>query len=106
MSIYTNESDCVTGTVAVYDGRQLPEWSDGLRLYAHPDSSLPPLEAVFRFGSAELNQWRGEQLGPRVGFNDNFRTGSQSTPTSAGTNASYRSTTKLHAVLGLAHAVA
>jgi hypothetical protein len=73
MSIYTNEDDCVTGAVAVDDARTLPEISDGLRLYAHSGSSLPPLEAVFRLGSSEVTRWlEANNWQPDWGYNDNF----------------------------------
>ncbi|MEW4566640.1 hypothetical protein AB1L88_02115 [Tautonia sp. JC769] len=73
LSIYTNEDDCTTGIVAVDAERILPEASEGLRLYAHPDSSLPPLEAVFKFGSSEVRRWlTSNNWEPEWGYNDNF----------------------------------
>lgn len=73
LSIYTNEEDCETGVVAVDDSRTLPKVTEGLKLYAHHDSSFPPLEAVFKFGSSNLTQWlASNQWKPEWGCNDNF----------------------------------
>lgn len=52
----------------------LPEHTDGTKLYAELSRSLPPLDAIFRFGSAEVHRWLAE-LGwsPDSGYNDNFK---------------------------------
>jgi hypothetical protein len=72
LSIYTNEDDCKSG-VAVSRSQDLPKTSDGLRLFAHPDVSFPPLDAVFRFGSAELKRrLAAHGWEPGWGYNDNF----------------------------------
>jgi hypothetical protein len=74
LSIYTNETDCVSGIVAVDDSLTLPDSTDGLKLYAHPESSLPPLEAVFKLGSSEVAEWlAANDWQPDWGYNDNFR---------------------------------
>ena len=49
LSIYTNPDDSTTGIVAVDDSLSLPDSTDGVNLHDHPDSSLPPLEAVFKW---------------------------------------------------------
>lgn len=73
LSVYTNDDDCVTGVIAVDDVRSLPETSDGLRLFAHSTSSMPPLEAVFKLGSTEVREWlAANNWEPDWGYNDNF----------------------------------
>ncbi len=73
LSIYTHEDDCVSGMVTVDDSLTLPDPTDGLKLYAHPESSLPPLEAVFKLGSSDVADWlRANNWQPDWGFNDNF----------------------------------
>lgn len=73
LSIYTNEDDCVTGIVALDEHRELPGASDELRLYAHPATSMPPLEAVFKLGSPEVLGWlAANNWEPEWGYNDNF----------------------------------
>lgn len=73
MSIYKNEDDCVTGVVAVDEDRLLREVFDGIRLYAHPASSMPPLEAVFKLGSADVRAWlAANNWETDWGYNDNF----------------------------------
>jgi hypothetical protein len=74
LSVYTNTDDCETGVVAADETRTLPQRSDGLFLYAHPASSLPPLEAVFKFGSHEVKSWLdSHNWEPEWGYNSNFR---------------------------------
>lgn len=73
LSIYTNEDDCIAGVVTVDQHRELPEASDGIRLYAHPASSMPPLEAVFKLGSPEVTRWLvANNWESEWGYNDNF----------------------------------
>jgi hypothetical protein len=73
LSIYTDEDDCDSGIVALDDSLTLPEWAEGLRLYAHPGSSLPPIDAVFKFGSREVAEWlAANEWQPAWGHNDNF----------------------------------
>lgn len=73
MSVYTNEEDCESGVVAVDHASRLLGRSDGLPLYAHADSSLPPLEAAFKLGSATVKDWlAGNGWDPEWGYNDNF----------------------------------
>jgi hypothetical protein len=73
LSIYTNKDDCVSGIIAVDDTLPLPDSTDGLKLFAHTSSSLPPLEAVFKFGSSEVGDWLlSHNWRPEWGYNDNF----------------------------------
>lgn len=74
LSIYTDEDDCDSGRVAVDNSLTLPDSTDALKLYAHPDSSLPPLEAVFKFGSSDVMEWlKANNWQPDWGYNNNFR---------------------------------
>ena len=73
LSIYTNPDDSTAGIVAVDDSLSLPDSADGDKLYAHPDSSLPPLEAVFKLGSPEIRDWLvSNNWQSEWGYNDNF----------------------------------
>jgi hypothetical protein len=72
LSIYTDNKDRF-GT-AVHDGSaRLEQTRQGRPLYAHPTTSLPPLEAVFRYGSSAVSAWLA-RLGwqPEWGWNGNF----------------------------------
>ncbi len=59
-----------TGCLSLYERRlggscmarhdpwgRLPRTADGVKLYAHPKPSLPPLAALHRFGSPALKDW-------------------------------------------------
>jgi hypothetical protein len=58
MGVYSNEDDCETGTVLFSATTHLTEHNtDGVLLYAQPGLSLPPIEAVFKFGSSAVKEW-------------------------------------------------
>ena len=60
--------------VAVVFPSELPETTDGIRLYAHPASSLPPIDAIFKLGSDEVGSWLSSNGWDRdSGYNDNFK---------------------------------
>jgi hypothetical protein len=58
----------------VDDSLALPVSIDALKLYAHPDSSLPPVEGVFKLGSSDVVTWlEANNWQPDWGYNGNFR---------------------------------
>jgi hypothetical protein len=72
LSVYTKNVDRY-GMVIVDPAAEL-EHGKGRRLHAQPARSLPPIDAVFRFGSSEVRDWLvsvGWQ--PDWEYNDNFR---------------------------------
>jgi hypothetical protein len=73
LSIYTDEDDCESG-VAVLDKKgKLTAERGSTKLYAHEARSLPPADAVFRFGSPAVHKWlRANKWKPEWGYNDNF----------------------------------
>ena len=73
VSFFTNEDDCTSGAIVAMPTGQLPETAPGVPLFAVPGVSLPPLEAVFAFGSPAVHSWL-KSLGwqPEWGYNDNF----------------------------------
>jgi hypothetical protein len=90
------------GSVVFQRERALPDDPAGLPLYAHRAVSLPPLDAIFRFGSSRLQEWlQACNWKPEWGYNANF-------PDRAAAEAyerSYQSqlplyTREAHAVLG------
>jgi hypothetical protein len=74
LSIYTDEKECDSG-VAVFDGRgTLSKPDKSIKLYTYEARSLPPVDAVFRFGSAAVHEWlRSNRWQPSWGFNGNFK---------------------------------
>lgn len=73
-SVYANQEDCATGLVLVDRQAVLPANPDGEKLYRHHGLSLPPIEAVFRYGSELTQDWlRSQQWRPEWGYNQNFR---------------------------------
>lgn len=61
LSIYTDEENCETGIVVMDAVAELSVAdTDGLPLYAQPASSLPPIDAVFKFGSPAIKEWLAE----------------------------------------------
>lgn len=74
LSVYTDEDDCASG-VAVHDSsKQLACTQKVQPLYAHPARSLPPIDAVFRFGPQTVHAWLSEhEWQPDWGFSSNFK---------------------------------
>jgi hypothetical protein len=80
LSVYTNEDDCETGIVVEDEHIELPEFAEGIPLYAEGiplDAeralSLPPIDAIFRFGSAAVEPWLAKNCWERdCEYNDNF----------------------------------
>jgi hypothetical protein len=81
LSIYSNEDDYVSGAVAIgqFGGIQGEE-TDGLGLYARTALSLPPIDAIFKFGSQRVRSWLAEnhwlpaedEDEAEYAYNDNF----------------------------------
>jgi len=73
MSVYTDDNDCSTG-IAVHDpSKNVGSAGKVQPLYAHAARSLPPIDAVFRFGSAAVQQWlREHNWQSDWGYNSNF----------------------------------
>ena len=71
LSVYRGDE---AATVEFRPGARLAAGrSDGTALHAFPRSSLPPPDALFRFGSARLHDWlRGHGWEPDWGYNGNF----------------------------------
>jgi hypothetical protein len=55
ISVFTDDED--GGSVARDREGTLPERPDGLKLFASRSISLPPLDAVFRYGSPAVHNW-------------------------------------------------
>lgn len=73
ISIYTNEDDDVSGIVTLDDSLTLPCSTDGIKLFAHPESSMPPLEALFKLCTSEVADWlRLNNWQADWGYNGNF----------------------------------
>lgn len=72
LSVYTDDEDRF-GKV-VHDASALLEQTPkGRPLFAHPTTSLPPLEAVFLYGSAGVREWLARlNWQPEWGWNENF----------------------------------
>jgi hypothetical protein len=70
LSVYTAEDG---GGMTVHRRKgTLP--TVGTPLYAHPGRSMPPIDAVFRFGSAAVQDWlASNQWRPDWGYNNNFK---------------------------------
>lgn len=75
LSVYVDDQDCETGVVAVDGSASLGDRvREGARLYAGAAVSLPPIDAVFRFGPAAVEQWlRANDWDAAWGYNPNFR---------------------------------
>ncbi|REK21201.1 MAG: hypothetical protein DWQ45_22630 [Planctomycetota bacterium] len=70
LRIFTDEEKCEGGRVEV-----VPSWPDcaGTKLYAHPASVLPPIDAVFARGSDAVGDWiRSHGWERTERYNDNF----------------------------------
>jgi hypothetical protein len=57
LGVYTNEDDCRTGKVVQAKGALPRKLNSGIELYARENRSFPPIEAVFEFGSAAVEDW-------------------------------------------------
>lgn len=74
LSVYTNEDDCQSGIVAIDPQRHLSTFTHGTRLFALPGETLPPIEAVFKFGSSAVREWLdANNWDPDWGYSDNFK---------------------------------
>jgi hypothetical protein len=70
-SIFTNEEDCQSGKVDF--SKEKPK-RDGVELYAHAASVIPPLDAVIARGSASIDDWLLANNWQRnVRYNGNFK---------------------------------
>jgi hypothetical protein len=73
LSVYTDEESCEGGAAVHGSSQKLERTEDGKPLYAHEARSLPPIDAIFRFGSERVQQWlRKHNWSPEWGHNDNF----------------------------------
>ena len=74
LSVYTDEETCEAG-VAVHDPKaKFSTKGEGTVLFAAPGRCLPPIEAVFQFGSPAVKAWLKKnewELG--WDYNDNFK---------------------------------
>jgi len=57
LSLYLDEESYCLGIVRLEQGRRLEHFKAARALYAHQARSLPPLEAIMRFGSARVEEW-------------------------------------------------
>lgn len=71
LSVFSDEDECEGGKVEIFD--QMPA-QDGIKLYAHAASVLPPLDAVMLKGSAAVGEWLKSKNWQRDwGYNGNFK---------------------------------
>lgn len=73
LSIYTDEEEG-EGGAAAFDSA-VPYFSSigGIPLFGREGFSLPPIDAVFRYGSAAVQNWlQDNKWKPEWGFNNNF----------------------------------
>ena len=71
ISVFTNEEDCQGGRVEIASS-----WPKrkGTKLYAHPASVIPPLDAVFARGSDAVGEWLAASNWQRDWrYNGNFK---------------------------------
>jgi hypothetical protein len=71
LTVFTDEETCEGGRIEIS-----PSWPNrpGTKLYAHAASVLPPLEAVFSFGSDAVGAWLHAHGWERTwGYNANFK---------------------------------
>jgi len=71
ISVLSNEEDCQSGRVEI-----TPSWPKraGTKLYAHPASVLPPVDAVFARGSDVVESWiRSHGWERHERYNNNFK---------------------------------
>jgi hypothetical protein len=74
LSVFANTDDCTSGALTLATQSELPLSASGVRLFAHEGLSLPPLDAVFRYGSPDLHAWlRSCGWDPTWPPNSNFR---------------------------------
>ncbi len=74
LSVYSDEEDCESGVAILRSEGQLEACGGNTKLYAHPTRSLPPIDAVFRFGSSTVHKWlESNNWQPDWEYNENFR---------------------------------
>jgi hypothetical protein len=67
LSVYTNEEHSAS-SLAIHDiNIKLECKPGGAKLFAHATRSLPPIDAVFRFGSSILQDWLTPISGNQTG---------------------------------------
>jgi hypothetical protein len=73
ISVYADPAER-TGLALHDPDRGLPSSGDGEPLFAHAAESMPPIDAIFRFGSESVGRWL-RKLGWKRDwpYNDNFR---------------------------------
>jgi hypothetical protein len=57
LSVYANEEDCRSGVATLDPVGKLAASEKAIPLFAHEARSLPPVDAVFRFGSPAVHTW-------------------------------------------------
>ncbi|MCI0638407.1 MAG: hypothetical protein L0Y72_23840 [Gemmataceae bacterium] len=72
LSIYTDDDG---GGVAVHDPKaKLNDKAGGKKLFAHPGSNAPPIDAIFLLGSPAVQNWlKSMKWKPEWGYNNNFK---------------------------------
>jgi hypothetical protein len=74
LSVFENIEDGSSGAVVLAPATELPRHPAGVRLFAHRALSLPPVDAVFRYGSPDVHGWlRSLDWDPTWAYNSNFR---------------------------------
>lgn len=74
LSVWVNTEDWQTGASNRVHIEKPGTFFDGVPLVARAAESLPPLDAVFRFGGEEIQRWLADNdWQPDWGYNDNFR---------------------------------
>jgi len=73
LSVYTDEDG--EGGAAVHDpDAKFSAKGKGTLLFAHPGRCLPPIDAVFRFGSPAVQAWlKQNKWKAEWGYNDHFK---------------------------------
>jgi hypothetical protein len=71
IGVFSNEDDCTTGKIEI-----TPAWPkrDGVKLYAHSASVIPPLDAVMARGSDVVGEWlKANGWERNCRYNGNFK---------------------------------
>jgi len=74
LSVYTSEDDFSAGIVLHSRTAKLAATKGATKLFADEAQSLPPIDAVFRFGSGAVHKWlQSNKWEPEWGYNGNFK---------------------------------
>jgi hypothetical protein len=73
-SVFSDEEMIHPAAFVVSEKARFHVGSGSIPLFAHSTLSMPPIDAVFRFGSPAVHAWLAENhWEPDWGYNDNFR---------------------------------